>query len=287
MSDEFRKGERIRHLQKPEWGLGQVLEDSRGDSVRVFFVEVGEKVLSLKYAKLKKVSAADAAHPILDNLQISGTTSGIKYRSLSESKKYFLDRFPNGFYDDNYLDMERNYKVAAHELATELLNKQEFMSLVENGNFDELCNRCLRVLNSTNLVFPNEKMALKDGLINSDAKEAFSNSLYDFLYGAGALEVRFAKFVSILEDIAADKWTTASYFLFVVSPDKYMFVKPTITQHAAELCRYAINYRPQLNWLTYKTILEFADYLRAELSDLKPRDMIDIQSFMWCIAPHS
>ncbi len=64
-----------------------------------------------------------------------------------------------------------------------------------------------------------------------------------------------------------------------------MFVKPTITQYSSELCGFEINYKPQLNWLTYKSILDFSNYLFSELSDLNPRDMIDVQSFMWCIAP--
>ena len=61
--------------------------------------------------------------------------------------------------------------------------------------------------------------------------------------------------------------------------------KPTITQHAAALCGFEINYRPEVNWLTYDLVLKFSQYLKDELVDLRPRDMIDVQSFMWCIAP--
>ncbi|AJY68388.1 hypothetical protein RW64_01645 [Geobacter sulfurreducens] len=46
-------------------------------------------------------------------------------------------------------------------------------------------------------------------------------------------------------------------------------------------------FRSDLNWLTYSCLLDFAKYLRNELiaMDMNPRDMIDVQSFMWCIAP--
>ncbi|HMF55805.1 MAG TPA: hypothetical protein VK619_05565 [Pyrinomonadaceae bacterium] len=40
-----------------------------------------------------------------------------------------------------------------------------------------------------------------------------------------------------------------------------------------------IVYRP--NWETYANFLEFAEAVRRDLRDLRPRDMIDIQSFMW------
>ena len=99
------------------------------------------------------------------------------------------------------------------------------------------------------------------------------------------LEERFMQFSRALEEIGAAKWTTASYFLFIAFPDRYMFMKPTVTQSAAEVSAFEINYRPKLNWLTYKSVLAFSDYLKYELSELKPRDMIDVQSFMWCIAP--
>lgn len=36
---------------------------------------------------------------------------------------------------------------------------------------------------------------------------------------------------------------------------------------------------------SYKSLLEFSEYLKSELAELNPKDMIDVQSFMWCIAP--
>ena len=41
----LKKGERVRHPIKAEWGLGEVLEDSNGEKVRVFFVGTGEKTI--------------------------------------------------------------------------------------------------------------------------------------------------------------------------------------------------------------------------------------------------
>ena len=64
-----------------------------------------------------------------------------------------------------------------------------------------------------------------------------------------------------------------------------MFVKPNITNKAAELCGWNIKYKPKPNWPTYESILKLSNYIFFELSDLKPRDMIDIQSFLWCIEP--
>ncbi|MGI8897948.1 MAG: hypothetical protein ACR2IB_06085 [Pyrinomonadaceae bacterium] len=38
-------------------------------------------------------------------------------------------------------------------------------------------------------------------------------------------------------------------------------------------------YRP--SWETYASLLEFAAIVQRDLRDLRPRDMIDIQSFIW------
>ena len=132
-------------------------------------------------------------------------------------------------------------------LALDLLGKESFSSLLEKEQYAETTKRALRVVNATNLIFPNEKMALKDGLVEPDAQQNFSQSLYELLFGDSELRDRFEAFSKVLEDINAAKWTTVSYFLFVLLPDNYMFVKPRITQYSAELCGFEINYKPQLN----------------------------------------
>jgi len=40
-------------------------------------------------------------------------------------------------------------------------------------------------------------------------------------------------------------------------------------------------YNSRPSWETYANFLEFADVVKRDLRDLRPRDMIDIQSFMW------
>ncbi len=78
----------------------------------------------------------------------------------------------------------------------------------------------------------------------------------------------------------AAKWTIITYFLFFAFPDEHMFTKPVVTQEAAETCAFELNYCPDINWLTYKCLLDFSRYLLVELSNLKKRDMIDVQSFI-------
>ncbi|MGK0393938.1 hypothetical protein Y019_03250 [Alcanivorax sp. 97CO-6] len=282
---EYKKGDRVKHPTKEDWGLGEVVENSNGATVRVFFVGAGEKTLSLQYVQPIKVEGNEANNAVLDNLKISKSLSGIKYQSLPQSIQFFLEEFPQGFYGEKFKEHERDYKDKAHALASDLLDQETYFQLLESEDYSEIVKRALKVANSTNLIFPNEKMSLKDGLQSLEAQKQFSKSLYSLLYSEEELENRFVAFAKVLENIDAAKWTTATYFLFIVHPEKHMFVKPTITQYSSELCGYEVNYKPQLNWLTYKSVLGFSEYIRSEISELKPRDMIDVQSFMWCIAP--
>ena len=283
---DYKKGEMVKHPGMPEWGLGKVLEDSRDYKVRIFFTEDGRKTLSLKHVEPIKISGKEARHPVLDHLWIKDD-GGSKYQSLKTSKEMFLRDYPDGFYDQAYLNGERNVKVAAHELALSLIGPGQLEALLGQKDYEEIGKRALRLVNATNLIVPSEKLALKNGLKNSENIKLFSENLYQLLYGKEGVEERFISFARTLEAIKAAKWTTLSYFLFIVFPDKYIFLKPIVTELAAEISAFEINYRSDLNWRTYKSVLNFSEYFRSELKDLKPRDMIDIQSFMWSIGSNN
>ena len=130
---KYNKGERVRHPTRDNWGLGEVLADSDGGSVRVFFVDAGEKTISLDIIQPIQVSEVEASHPVLDNLRIDKSASGIKYQSLAESVQFFLKEYPEGFYGEKYKKDERDYKFKAHKLALELLDKEAFQSLLDTA----------------------------------------------------------------------------------------------------------------------------------------------------------
>jgi hypothetical protein len=282
----FKKGDRVRHPAKEDWGLGQVLEDSTEAMVRIFFVGAGERKLSLNLVTPVVVTGDEAQDVRLDNLKVARMDDGaVRYHSVPRVIDRFLEIYPGGFYGDHYLSVERNYKVKAHELAVALLSRDELAELIQQEAYEEICRRARRVTNATNLIFPNEKMAFKDGLATPVAQKQFALALNALLHGAAPFEERFVAFCAVLEEIGAAKWTIATYFPFLVAPQAHMFIKPMPTQKAAELSAFEINYRPQLNWLTYRNVLAFAEHLREAIAPLKPRDMIDVQSFLWCIAP--
>lgn len=281
MTMRFSQGERVTHPNKPDWGIGQVLDDS-DKTVRVFFVGAGEKTLRLDYVALTKVEGDAARNAMLDNLKTTKKSRSPKYQSLPLLIETFLRVFPDGFFGAEYFERERNYKVVAHELMLRLLGEDVFRELLSDNNHREVCKRAAQVIHKTNLLSPFEIMSLKDGIATNE--QLFSESLFHLLYGETDLQQRFESFSDCLLELNAAKWTTATYHLFFAFPDEQMFLKPTVTQAAAEVCGFELNYRVELNWLTYSKLLEFSRYLFRELADLKPRDMIDVQSFIWCAA---
>ncbi len=285
----FKRDSYVQHPGMPAWGIGKVLEDVVADKVRVFFIDAGEKLISLKNITLQQVDPPKEFHPVLDNPAIYSRDKSKKFISLPQAKAEFLVLFPEGFHDKEYFREERDYKVVAHELMRSQLGKDQYAELLAESDYTEICRRALQVANKTNLIFPNEKMALKDGLQDDVSKKCFAEDLFELLYGIDSQQVRFERFAKTLDKINAAKWTIISYYLFITFPESEMFLKPTVCQHATDLCAFELNYKSDLNWLTYKCLLEFSGYLKKELEkmELEPRDMIDVQSFMWCIRPGS
>ncbi len=273
-------GDRVRNPRMPAWGLGRVLSVA-GDSVQVLFHHAGERKLSLKHAVLTRVEGEEARNSFLDLPAGGKRRTRQAVRDFDSMVAAFLRRFPRGFRDPEYIEQERNYKDEASRLCGKLLGERAVAALLARGEEREVADRAVKILNATNLVFPNEKMDLKDGLQDASATGSFARSLWALLYGPGDLSGRFEGFAAVLSEIGASKWTTASYYLFLRFPERFIFVKPMVTLAASDRCGFDIAYRPEVNWPTYRRTLDFAEDLKKRLSHLEPADMIDVQSFIW------
>jgi hypothetical protein len=54
-----------------------------------------------------------------------------------------------------------------------------------------------------------------------------------------------------------------------------------VTRIAAREYGFDFQYKSRPTWETYANLLEFAELVQRDLKNLRPRDMIDIQSFLW------
>jgi len=203
-------------------------------------------------------------------------------------KRKFLRFFPRGFQDETYLAWERAYKWKAHLQWKESLDQNIFRTLLKEGNFKEIAARATRIESRTNLLFSFEKMALRDAVKPPAGAKAFAVGLYDFLHGAGSSKQQFERWSEVVASLPRKQtrvltWPLLTVFGFIAQPEKHIFLKPNVTRAAAQAYEFDFQYNSKPSWQTYKSLSEFARVVRNDVTDLRPRDMIDIQSYIWVL----
>ena len=203
-------------------------------------------------------------------------------------RRKFLRFFPGGFRDETYVDWERSYKWESHERWEEALGRAEFRQLLRAGEFMEIAQRAVRVEQRSrhSMIFSFEKMALRDAVKSEAGARIFAEGLYEFLHGAGSDAVKFERWRDAVASLPRKQtrvltWPLVTVFGFIAQPEKHIFLKPNVTRAAAREYEFEFPYRSRPNWETYASLLDFAATVRRDQRDLRPRDMIDIQSFLW------
>jgi hypothetical protein len=207
-------------------------------------------------------------------------------KSRLKCRKKFLYYFPKAFKDQTYLDWERDYKWNAHLEWESALNKEIFEELLTERNYFEIASRAIKIETRTNLLFSFEKMALRDAVRTSESAQLFAQGLFDYVYGKKPLHNRFENFVETVAALPRKQtrvltWPLVTVFGFIGKPDEYIFLKPNVSRSAAEKYKFDFHYSSRPSWEVYQNFLEFAAQVQSDLADWKPRDMIDIQSFIW------
>ena len=206
------------------------------------------------------------------------------------SRKRFLRHFPGGFHDPTYVDWERDYKWEAHRLWRDRIgDARRFRTALDEGRHGEVAEHAVRIESSRQLLFSFEKMALRDGVLREAAgAERFAEGLYDWLHGPGGEEARFERWVDVVAGLPRRQtrvatWPVITVFGFIARPKVHCYLKPMTTRRAAALYGFDLHYSSRPSWDTYGSLLAFCAELRSDLRDLKPRDQIDIQSFIWVL----
>ena len=201
-------------------------------------------------------------------------------------RKKFLRFFPGGFADETYIDWERGYKWKAHESWQAELGAAEMKRLIADGRHAEVAARAVRIESRTNLLFSFEKMALRDAVKSTAGATAFAEGLHAFLHGRASDERRFEEWCRVVEGLPRKQtrvltWPVTTVFGFIAQPDRHIFLKPNVTRIAAKAYGFDFEYVSRPSWPTYRSLLDFASQVCRDQRDLKPRDQIDAQGFIW------
>lgn len=219
----------------------------------------------------------------------AGARTGMDARAVRCRRK-FLRYFKGGFRDPTYLEWERDYKVAVHARWQSVLGRLQLERLIQEERFLEAAMLAAQVEQRSRhpMLFSFEKMALRDAIRSEAGARQFVLGLRDFLYGDAPRKERFLAFGRVLDGLPRRQtrvhtWPLHTVFGFIAKPRQEMFVKPLTVRRAAEAYGFDLDYASRPGWTTYASVLRFAEQIRRDVEDLGPRDMIDLQSFIWVL----
>ena len=220
-------------------------------------------------------------------LVVSGRARSRQQR-VAAAKRRFCDFYPDGFSDADYLALERRYKWEAHRRWARALGRGTYEARLEAGDHEGIAHDAVRIEAATNLLFSFEKIAIRDAVRSPAGAKTFAEGLFDWLYGPGAQSTRFALWRETLAALPRRgtrvlTWPVLTSFGFLARPKVHMMLKPVVTRRAASAYGFEMHYRPDPQWRTYEDLLAFAHILRLDLAEWCPRDMIDLQSFIWVL----
>ena len=290
----FKQGMLVEHKT---WGLGKIVFAS--DKLHIFFKDLegsykdATKPIALSMSNQFLTVPTSQSHPELDNLPPFTRDGklhvppGLKV-THSQARDSFRRKYPGGFLDTKYLQDERDYKFKAHEMFQSSLGNGHLEKLIESGDIIEVVGRLLSVVSKVNLLFPNEAMALRDGLKDEAGAKEFSKALSHFLHGADS--TGFDRLLEATDSLPAEKgnaptlrWPVVTIFPYLADPTRFMFLKPKVTQQAAKRLAFDLLYDSEPNWGTYSKLIEMSNLLLTGLKDLGARDYMDVQSFIWVV----
>ncbi len=207
-------------------------------------------------------------------------------KKRSKAIRKFKYYFPRGFDDKKYIAWERDYKWNAHLQWEEKLNRKAFSKLIDEEKYEEIAKVVVTMESKTNLLFSFEKMAFRDAVKERASAKVFAHGLFDFIYGKEIMETRFIAFRDVLAFLPVKQtrvltWPLITVLGFIADPLHHIFLKPVVTKKAAEKYQFDFLYQSKPNWKTYQSLLDFANLIRRDTERMHPKDMIDLQSFIW------
>jgi hypothetical protein len=224
----------------------------------------------------RPIVEGEDADDVWHRLQDEIAKANPKYFGFDGARNRFLSYFPSGFYSSEYEDAERDYKLAAKA------HLDSAVPVERAAQEDGFSEAVLSVFQDTNLLSRFEKPRLSEALRGPSA-DAFVRGAASFALGdikGGLLTMQRA-----LKPHRVANWAAVTYLPFLWRPEEHMFLKPEVTQDFAARVghRFAFDYSADLDVAVYSSLLDLTKETVVELTDLRPRDRIDVQSFIWVI----
>lgn len=194
-----------------------------------------------------------------------------------------------GLTDPRFVSDEIEYKREAIEKASGRLSQSALKHLVESGQHTEVIERLEEVGHSTNLMFLSmPQHGDMNVLYDPDLDKAeFAHRVLDLLYGDGTNPERLSRYSAWLDEQGLpNKWTFATYFLFLTQPVDNLFVKPSATGEFLKLVDADFEMGSTPDGELYGRLLELGAEVNQSVLQGQAEDMVPVQSVMWIVGHH-
>ena len=290
------------HVSRKDWGRSVLLQEI--PDKRTFLFEDGaERSFRPDYwHKMQLVDVQTSEAVRIDRLARRNQTPapGSTRKSKAPPKKpeitfeqqvaYFMKLYPVGFEDEAYIKSERGepgvkgsekLKDAALERAEDLLSQSNLQELIGTGNHEDLHDLVYEFLTTTKSTTQKAE-ATRFKNMSDDMREAFSQSLYELLYGERTYPIRFDSLVAALDIEGGATWPLTTLLPALVYPADHIFVKPTFFKKQALILDIDPKYDTTPNATTYEQFLQTARRTMELLQEAgqRPRDMWDVHVFI-------
>ena len=202
------------------------------------------------------------------------------YFGIEAAKGRFCSFFPSGFGDATYLAKERDYKDKARSALNSAVPLERAL---EADAGDALgCRKGL----ATNLLSRFEAARLSEVLASREGP-MFVRAAASFAFEPDPQSLRAME--KAIEPHGRGSWPLMTYLPFLWSPETQMFLKPEATKDFAVRVghSFATDYESSLDFDVYLALLELTHWTEGHISDLNPRDRIDVQSFIWVVGSYT
>jgi len=192
-----------------------------------------------------------------------------------------LHIFRDGLEGDTYVRWERTYKLDAKAR----LDLELPLARARQATADD-AEAALRAYQKTNLLSPFEKARVSE-LLRGPKGADFVRAAAEFT--DGGLATGLSDMERMLRAHGQPSWPVVTYLPFLWSPESQMILKPEVTMDFARRVGhvFATTYESALKADVYRCLLDLVAETEREIADLKPRDRIDTQGFIWVVGKYT
>jgi hypothetical protein len=290
----------VRHPLRPAWGPGKTLAVGGGGQVTVYFRDIEEtkagdavKILATRTVGLE--IAAEQSEPMLDSIPPfeKGGFKGVRKPrlSLEDAVHAYLLKEPGALDDPAVRDAKRASQVGAHEMWVDLLGDGRGDELLDAGEVDDARRRLLQIAAAPGVLSSEERSALARALEEDPDAERYLRALFAVTVQDTADRATYQQLIGTVVDLSqhdekyqATTWPLLTQLPCIACPELHIQLKPATVQKCASRLNFDLRITTELNWWTYRRLLELARILLARIKPLGAVDFFDVLPFMRVIA---